>query len=73
MILKNFAIYDVNINKYNLILLHGNNDGAKKETILKIISHNNKKTHKYEEKEILENKDEFFDKILSKIYFLMMK
>ena len=69
MILKNFEINNIDINKYNFILLHGENEGAKKETLLKIVSHNNKKTHKYDEKEILENKDEFFNKILSKSLF----
>ncbi len=69
MILKNFEINNIDINKFNLILLNGDNEGAKNEAILNIISHNNKKTYKYEEKNILENKDEFFNKILSKSLF----
>ncbi len=69
MILKYFEADNIDINKYNLILFHGDNEGAKKETISKIISYNKKKVHKYEEKEILDNKDEFFNKILSKSLF----
>ena len=69
MILKNFEINSLDINKNNLILLHGDNEGAKNETLSKIISKSSKKILKYEEKEILEDKDEFINKILSKSLF----
>ena len=33
MILKYFEADNIDINKYNLILFHGDNEGAKKETM----------------------------------------
>lgn len=69
MILKYFEINNLNINKNNLILFHGDNEGAQKEAITKIISNSNKKKFKYEEKEILDNKDDFFNRLLSKSLF----
>lgn len=69
MILKNFEINNLDINKNNLILLHGDSEGAKNEAISKIISNSPKKILKYEEKEILDDKEEFINKILSKSLF----
>ncbi len=70
MILKSFEINKLNIDKNNLILFHGENEGAKKEAILNIITHNkNKAVSKYDENQILENKDEFYNQILSKSMF----
>jgi len=69
MIAKSFEIEKINLDKYFIILLHGDNEGAKKEVISKILSKSNKKASNYEEKQILENKDEFYNEILSKSLF----
>ena len=56
MIIKSYETNKLDINKYNFILLHGDNEGAKKELILSTISANkDKKVINYEEKQILEN------------------
>ena len=69
MIAKSFEIEKINFNKYSIILLHGDNEGAKNEVISKILSKNNKKASNYEEKQLLENKDDFYNEILSRSLF----
>jgi len=69
MIAKPYEIEKIDFSKKNLILLHGDNEGAKKETISKILTIVKKKALNYEEKQILENKDEFYNEILSKSLF----
>ncbi len=70
MILKSFEINKLNIDKNNLVLFHGENEGAKNEAISNIILNNKNKTvSKYDENQILENKDEFYSQILSKSMF----
>ena len=65
MILKFYEINKIDIISQNLILFHGNNEGLKKEEIFKIYSKTNKKIYKYEEKQILENSQNFFDNLYS--------
>ena len=68
MIIKSYETNKLDINKYNFILLHGDNEGAKKELILSTISANkDKKVINYEEN--TENTDDFFNEILSKSFF----
>ena len=69
MIAKPYEVEKIDFSKKNLILLHGDNEGAKKETISKILTIVKKKALNYEEKQILENKDEFYNEILSKSLF----
>ena len=70
MIVKEFEFNKININNYNLYLLHGKNEGLKKETISKIISKNeNIEIQKLDEKQILENQELFMDEILSSSLF----
>ena len=69
MIAKSFEFEKINFDKYFLILLHGDNEGAKNELITKILSTNNKKASNYDEKQILENKDDFYNEILSRSLF----
>ena len=69
MIAKPYEIEKIDFSKKNLILLHGDNEGAKKETVSKILAIIKKKASNYEEKQILENKDEFYNEILSKSLF----
>jgi len=65
MILKFYEINKIDIISQNLILFYGNNEGLKKEEIFKIYSKTNKKIYKYEEKQILENSQNFFDNLYS--------
>ena len=65
MILKFYEINKIDIISQNLILFYGNNEGLKKEEIIKIYSKTDKKVYKYEEKQILENSQNFFDNLYS--------
>ncbi len=70
MIIKSFEINKINFSESNFYLLYGENEGFKND----IINNNLKKKFtknifRYEEKEILENKDNFFNSILSKSFF----
>ena len=70
MIIKEFEFNKININKYSLYLLHGKNEGLKKETISKIISKNeNIEIQKLDEKQMLENQELFMDEISSSSLF----
>ena len=70
MIVKEFEFNKININSYNLFLLHGKNEGSKKEIIFKITSKNkNIEIQKLDEKQILENQELFIDEILSSSLF----
>ena len=70
MIIKSYEISKINIKKNNIILLYGKNSGFKKEVIssvlLKKINYN---VTFYEEKEILDNKNIFFENISSNSLF----
>ena len=70
MIIKHFETSKINIKKNNIILLYGKNSGLKKEVIsselLKKINYN---VTFYEEKEILDNKNIFFENISSNSLF----
>ena len=64
MIIKSFEINKIDPFKSNLILFYGQNEGLKDENILKLSS----KFHsiiKYDEREVLENQDNFFESIFS--------
>ena len=70
MIVKSFEINKINISKTNFFLFYGENEGLKNEII------NSKFKNKYlgnifryEEKEILSEKDSFFESILTKSLF----
>ena len=70
MIFKAFEINKIDITKYNLYLFYGENEGYKNE----VIKNNFKKfytnkIYKYDEKEVIENKNQFFDSILTKSFF----
>ena len=70
MIIKSYETSKINIKKNNIILLYGKNSGFKKEVIssvlLKKINYN---VTFYEEKEILDNKNIFFENISSNSLF----
>ena len=74
MIVKAFELSKININNYNLYLLHGKNEGLKKAIISEITSsYENIEIQKYDEKQILENQELFMDEILSSSLFYAEK
>ena len=64
MIIKSFELQRKNIDN-KIILFYGENEGLKKEEIEKIKIKTNKKIFNYEEKQILENRENFLDEILT--------
>ena len=70
MILKIYELNKINIEKNNLFLFYGKNEGLKKEKINEIVfKKKESKLFKYEEKEILENKDNFYEELTNKSLF----
>ena len=70
MIQKTFEINKINLNKHNFYLFYGENEGYKNEIIKnKFEKLYSNKVCRYDEKEILEKKDEFFNSILTKSFF----
>ena len=70
MIFKSFEINKINFNKNRFYLLYGENEGLKNEIIQKYFEQKYlKKIYRYDEKEIIENEENFFDNILSKSFF----
>tara|TARA_B100001250_G_C19767428_1_gene775442 strand:+ start:433 stop:1425 length:993 start_codon:yes stop_codon:yes gene_type:complete len=68
MILKSFDLKKINLNISKFILFYGKNEGLKKDTI-NILTDNKNEILNYEEKEILDNQDNFISNILSKSLF----
>ena len=68
MIIKSFEINKININKFPIILLYGKNEGLKNQTRVNLL--NNKKINSnYEETDIVNKPNEFFESISSKSLF----
>ena len=68
MIIKSFEVNKLNLNKTPFVLLYGKNDGLKKE-ITNIILKNKIITSNYEEKEIIDNLDNFIEELNTKSLF----
>jgi len=68
MILKTYEINKINQKINHLILFYGKNEGLKKEAFNVLIQDKNNISN-YEEKEILENENNFIEAILSKSLF----
>ena len=68
MILKSYEINKINQNINHLILFYGKNEGLKKEALTILIQNKNNISN-YEEKEILDNENNFIETILSKSLF----
>jgi len=68
MIIKSFEINKINLDSNNLFLLYGKNEGFKNEVTKNILKSRNKILY-YEEKEILENEDNFVENLLTKSLF----
>ena len=70
MILKSFETKKINININKIVLFYGQNEGYKEEEVLKILLVNkDKNLTKYDEKQILDNSEIFYNDILSKSLF----
>ena len=68
MIIKSFEVKKINKDKSNIILVYGENEGLKNNISENLIK-NKSNLFKYEEKEILDNNNEFIDSIYSKSLF----
>ena len=70
MILKNYEINKINISHNNILLFYGQNQGAKQEEIKKLISANkNLSLFTYDEKDVIDKVNEFYENILSESLF----
>ena len=70
MIIKSFELNKLKLNNYKFYLFYGDNEGSKEETIKNIFEQNYlDKIYRYEEKEILDNIDNFFNSILTRSFF----
>ncbi len=70
MNLKSFELKKLNLKKHNYYLFYGENNGLKEETIKEFFEKDYlNKIHRYEEKEILDNKNNFFNGVFTKSFF----
>ena len=70
MILKSFELTKIKINNYKFYLFYGDNEGLKEENIKNLFEKNYQDLiYRYEEKEILDNINIFFNTILTKSFF----
>jgi len=70
MILKSFELNKIKLNSYKFYLFYGDNEGLKEENIKNLFEKNYKdKIHRYEEKEILDDINIFFNSVLTKSFF----
>ena len=72
MILKSYEINKINQSINHLILFYGKNEGLKNEALNVLIKDKNNISN-YEEKEILDNENNFIENILSKSLFEQQK
>ena len=68
MIIKSFEIKKIDLNANPFILLYGNNDFLKKQTLDYLLL-NQTNFYSFDEKEILENLDNFFESLNSRSFF----
>ena len=74
MIYKAFEINKINLEINNILLLYGQNDGAKNEEVLRILEKNkNSEILRYNETDILNNDNLIFENILSNSLFVNKK
>ncbi|MDA7745427.1 DNA polymerase III subunit delta [Candidatus Pelagibacter sp.] len=70
MILKSFELNKLKLENYNFYLFYGDNEGLKEDTIKKFfVKKYQNKIHRYEEKEILDNIDDFYNNVFTKSFF----
>ncbi len=64
MIVKNYEISKIDLKSYKIFLFYGKNDGHKSDSIQHLIGNNNN-IHRYDEKEVLDKPNNFFENIFS--------
>ena len=70
MILKSFELNKLKLGNYNFYLFYGDNEGLKEEAIKNLFEKKYQdKIYRYEEKEILDNRDNFFNSVFTKSFF----
>ena len=70
MILKSFELNKIKLNHHKFYLFYGDNEGLKEENIKNLFEKNYlDKIHRYEEKEIIDNINNFFSTVLTKSFF----
>ena len=70
MILKSFELSKIKLKNHKFYLFYGSNEGLKDENIKNLFEKNYlNKTHRYEEKDILDNTNDFFNSTLTKSFF----
>ena len=70
MILKSFELNKLKLENYNFYLFYGDNEGLKEDAIKNFfIKKYQNKIHRYEEKEILDNIDDFYNNIFTRSFF----
>ena len=70
MIIKSFEIGKIKLNDHKFYLFYGDNEGLKEETIKNLFEEDYPdKISRYDEKEILDNINNFFNSILTKSFF----
>jgi len=70
MILKSFELNKIKLNNHKFYLFYGENEGLKEETIKNLFEKSYQdKIHRYEEKEIIDNINNFFNSVLTKSFF----
>ena len=68
MIIKSFELNKIKTNAANIMLFYGKNEGEKNQ-YLKTLRNKNKAIYNYEEKDILDNSENFFNNVLTKSLF----
>ena len=70
MIVKSFELNKINIKNFKFYLFYGENEGHKNESIKNVFKTNNlQNIYRYEEKEIIDNSENFFNSIATKSFF----
>ncbi len=69
MIVKHFELNKKNLKKHKYFLFYGNNKGLIEETVEKIIKPLKNNVFKYDENEIIKDKESFKEKIANKSFF----
>ena len=72
MIYKSFEVNKIDKNLIHIILFYGKNEGLKNEA-LNVLNKDKNNISNYEEKEILDNENNFIENILSKSLFEKQK
>jgi len=74
MILKSFELNKIKFENYNFYLFYGDNEGFKEEIIKSFFEKQYQgNVYRYDEKEVLDNVDSFYNSILTKKLFLIIK